>query len=142
MRLHLKEVFDFPIETLYHTVAKVEEYPHFLPWCQEVHIIERSASTIVADLVIGAGFLKETYRSRVHLQSLSAIDVEYIQGPFKSLENYWRFRKISDSQTEVEFFIAIELKSKFLQKMMEKWFNYGADNLIAAFKKRVIAGNL
>ena len=87
-----RRVLPYTPEQLYTLVAEVEHYPQFLPWCVAARIRERREGMIVADLVIGFKMIRERFTSRVTLDTTQRhILVEYIDGPFRKLENNWRF---------------------------------------------------
>ena len=50
-------------------VLDIEKYPEFVPFCLDAHIYERNYEgdliLIIADLTIGKGLIKDTYRSDV-----------------------------------------------------------------------------
>ena len=86
-------------EKLFDLVADIERYPDFLPWCVGAEILDRVDNIIVADLMIGFKFIRETFTSEVILTAPTRIDVNYQKGPFKFLRNYWKFET---SQTFIE----------------------------------------
>ena len=47
---------------------------------------------LIADMTVAYKFVRETFTSRVTLdRNAPQILVEYLDGPFKHLENRWRF---------------------------------------------------
>lgn len=123
-------------ENLYHLVMNVAEYPEFLPWCMGARIRQQTATTMTADLMIGFQFYREKFTSRVtnNPDSLD-IDVEYAEGPFKYLQNSWRF-KPDPHGCEVEFFIEFEFRSMVFQAMIEAMFAQAVRRMVRAFEKR------
>ncbi len=123
-------------EQLYDLVADVEKYPEFLPWCMAVRILSKSDSEILADLIVGYKFMRETFRSRVHLTPKTRIEVEYIQGPFHYLNNHWEFKDAKDKGTDIEFYIDFQFKSSLLQKGIQVVFESAFNQMLSAFEKR------
>ena len=76
---------------LYELVARVERYPEFLPWCTATVRPQRDGNTFYADLVVQFKVFRERFRSKVTEHPNQLIDVEYITGPFRYLNNHWRF---------------------------------------------------
>src|SRR6478752_3348124 len=82
---------------MFDLVADVETYPEFLPLCEALRIIRRSQSgegieTLVASMSIGYKAISESFTTRVTLdRPRLRILVEYVDGPFKYLENRWSF---------------------------------------------------
>lgn len=123
-------------DQLYDLVVDVEKYPEFLPWCLGVRVVAKSDKDIVADLIVGYKFFRETFRSKVHLTPKTRIDVEYINGPFHHLNNHWVFKEGPNSGTNVDFFIDFQFKSSFFQSATQMVFESAFDKMLDAFKKR------
>lgn len=131
-----QRVLPFTPEQLYNLVASVETYPEFLPWCVGARIKERTDTLILADLVIGYKMFRERFTSRVTLdKSQPRIDVEYMDGPFKYLNNHWIFMDHPDG-CEIDFYVDFEFKSAILQKTIGLLFNEAVQRMIAAFEHR------
>ena len=121
-------------------VLNIEEYPKFIPYCLNAHIYKDETvgnfQYIEADLTIGKGPFKDTYKSDVKFDKKeSIIYVKNIEGPLKYLENKWKFDQ-KDNFTEVTFDLDFELKNKFLNIFMNKSFKYGLDKIADAFQNR------
>ena len=121
-------------------VLKIEEYPKFIPYCLNAHIYkdesEGNFQYIEADLTIGKGPFKDTYKSDVKFDKKeSIIYVKNIEGPLKYLENKWKFDQ-KENFTEVTFDLDFELKNKFLNIFMNKSFKFGLDKIADAFQNR------
>ena len=121
-------------------VLDIEKYPTFLPFCLDAKVHERKKQDnlliIVADLTIGKGPFKETYKSDVkYNKKEDSIYVTNLDGPLKHLINNWYFKE-DNKFTEVSFDIDFELKNHFLNIVMTKSFQYGLDKIADAFQKR------
>ncbi len=127
-------------EQLFDLVADIENYPRFLPWCVACRINRREGNVIWADLVVGFKMLRERFTSRVTLDRPRRIDVAYLDGPFRYLDNHWTFAAHPDGGTEIGFFIDFEFRSKVLQTLMGALFNEAVRRMVGAFEKR--AGEL
>ena len=129
-------------ENLIKMVLDIEKYPEFVPWCLNAKIYEKkeeeNLTKITADLTIGKSFFNETYKSYVIFnKSSNSIIVKNIQGPLKYLENKWFFKK-KGRNSEIDFHIDFELKSKILNILMTKSFDIGLKKIANAFEKRAI----
>ena len=121
-------------------VLNIEEYPKFIPYCLNAHIYKDETvgnfQYIEADLTIGKGPFKDTYKSDVKFDKKeSIIYVKNIEGPLKYLENKWKFDQ-KENFTELTFDLDFELKNKFLNIFMNKSFKYGLDKIADAFQSR------
>ena len=91
---------------------------------------------IIADLTIGKGPFKDTYKSDVKFnKENSTINVTNIGGPLNHLENTWHFKE-HENGTEITFDIDFEIENKFLNIVMTKSFQFGLDKIADAFQKR------
>jgi coenzyme Q-binding protein COQ10 len=113
----------------------VERYPEFLPWVTGVTIRERTPDSFIAEVTVGYKFLTETYSCRVRLTPHSRIDIDYLSGPFRHLNNHWAFEAHPDG-TEVDFFIDFEFQSSMLQTMMNTVFSEAVKYMISSFESR------
>ena len=121
-------------------VLDIEKYPEFVPFCLDAHVYERNNKDdlvlIIADLTIGKGPFKDTYKSDVKFnKNEDTIYVANLDGPLKHLENKWKFKE-DKKITEVYFEIDFELKNHFLNIAMTKSFQFGLDKIADAFQKR------
>ena len=127
-------------EQLIDLVLDIENYPIFVPFCLDAKIYERKEQgdflLIVADLTIGKGPFKDTYKSDVKFNKKdSTIKVTNIGGPLNHLENTWQFKE-QENGTEISFDIDFEIENKFLNIVMTKSFQFGLDKIADAFQKR------
>ena len=127
-------------EQLIDLVLDIEQYPTFVPFCLDAKVYERNEQAdfllIIADLTIGKGPFKDTYKSDVKFNKKEdSIYVTNLDGPLKHLENKWLFKE-ENNFTEVSFEVDFELKNHFLNIIMTKSFQFGLDKIADAFQKR------
>lgn len=130
-----KRVLPYTDEQLFDMVADVRRYPEFLPWCVGARIVSRTESELVADLTIGFKIFRETFRSHVTLERPHHVHVRYLTGPFRYLNNHWRFRPAANG-TEVDFFVDFEFKSRLLQALIGTVFNEAVRLMVRSFERR------
>ena len=97
-------------EQLYELVAGVDRYPEFLPWCKAARITRREGDVFYADLVIAFKMFRERFSSKVTLHPQHQIDVEYINGPFRYLNNHWQLRRRTRTAACIDFYVDFEFK--------------------------------
>ncbi len=136
----VKRLIQCKKEQLIDLVLDIEKYPQFVPFCLDSKIYEKKQKgdllLIIADLTIGKGPFKDTYKSDVKFdKKIDSIFVTNFDGPLKYLENKWHFVEDNDI-TEVSFDIDFELKNHFLNIVMTKSFQFGLDKIADAFQKR------
>ena len=136
----VKRLIDCNKEQLVDLVLDIECYPKFIPYCLDAKIYEKKEEKnlilIIADLTIGKGPFKATYKSDVRFdKDTDTIQVTNIEGPLKHLYNKWVFLE-KDNSTEISFDIDFEIENKFLNIVMSKSFQYGLDKIADSFQKR------
>ena len=121
---------------LFKLVSDVKRYPEFLPWCLGARVKNNRKNNFEADLIIGFKIYKEIYSSEISLDNINKkIIVNYKDGPFEYLENYWVF-KDNKNGCEVQFMVDFKFKSIFLQTLMETLFSEAVRRMVGAFEKR------
>jgi coenzyme Q-binding protein COQ10 len=138
-----KRVLPYTTSQMFNLIADIQAYPEFLPWCAAARIRktthEDKAKVIDADLVISFKVFREKFGSRVTLRpETNTIDVEYLDGPFKYLNNHWKFTECKGG-CEVDFFVDFEFKSKILQSIIGVVFGEAMQRIVGAFEDRANA---
>lgn len=128
-------------EDMFALVADVEKYPEFVPMCEALSVRTRKerdgVTLLVADMTVGYKALRETFTSQVTLKPEdAAIDVRYVDGPFRFLKNEWRFEPAGDQQCDIHFFIEYEFKSRMLGALMGAMFDRAFRMFSEAFERR------
>ena len=133
-------------EQMFALIADVEAYAEFLPWCEATRIRSRkplpdgSGEVIEADLVISFKVFRERFGSRVTLRpEARTIDVDYLDGPFRYLNNHWKFEPDGPDACEVDFFVDFEFRSRTLQAIIGVVFNEAMQRIVRAFERRAAA---
>lgn len=128
-------------EQMFALVADVEKYPEFLPLCEGLKVRKRTpreggGEVLLADMSVGYKAIRETFTSRVTLDPVNLkILVEYVDGPFRYLENRWIF-KPHESGCEIVFFISYEFASRVLGLLMGAMFDKAFRKFAEAFERR------
>ena len=136
----VKRLIECKKDQLIDLVLDIEKYPEFVPFCLGSHVYEKnkegSKTLIIADLTIGKGPFKDTYKSDVKFDKKnSTINVTNIGGPLNHLENNWKFIE-TEGGTKISFDIDFEIENKFLNVLMSKSFEFGLNKIADAFQKR------
>ena len=137
----VKRLIECEKKDLIELVLDIEKYPEFVPFCFDAKIYENKKDgdlqKIIADLTIGKGPFKDTYKSDVAFnKKTDSIYVKNIEGPLNHLTNNWTFSDKNNGITEVTFDIDFEIKNKFLNSLMVVSFQFGLEKIADAFQKR------
>jgi coenzyme Q-binding protein COQ10 len=130
---------------MFSLVADVERYPEFVPLCRGLKMLDRRPSgegveIVTARMTVAYKLIQESFTSRVtldrpHLRIL----VEYLDGPFRRMENQWVFHPVSEHSSDVEFFISYEFRSRMLGALMGAVFDSAFRKFAEAFERRADA---
>lgn len=139
-------------DDMFDLVADIERYPEFVPLCRAMRVIRRTQMAdreiIVAEMQVAYKLIREKFTSRVTLiRDERTILVEYLDGPFRRMENRWTFRPVAGAEAdagrdanpaacEVEFFISYEFRSRTLGLVMGAMFDTAFRRFASAFENR------
>jgi coenzyme Q-binding protein COQ10 len=128
-------------QQMYALVADVEKYPQFLPMCDALVIKSRSVEAghemLVCEMRVGYLAVQERFICKVRLEPETPfVSSAYLEGPFRQLDNTWRFHRNSDGGCDVEFYVAYEFKSMVLQLLMGSMFDIAFRRFTEAFEDR------
>ncbi|MBM3481924.1 MAG: type II toxin-antitoxin system RatA family toxin [Alphaproteobacteria bacterium] len=129
------KLLPYSVEQMFDLVAAVERYPEFLPWCLGSRIIKREAAEVHADLLIGFKMFRERWQSRIVMARPETIDVHYVDGPFRHLDNRWRFERRPEG-CAIDFYVDFEFRSRILGKVMSGLFGEAVHRMVRAFETR------
>ncbi len=128
-------------DNMFALVADVERYPEFVPLCERLVLKEREphdeGETLVAEMTVAYRLIRESFVTRVQLRpSQRFILAEYVDGPFKYLENRWSFTPVGENSCEIGFDLAYEFRSRALQMLMGQVFDRAFRKFVTAFEAR------
>jgi len=122
-------------------VGDVERYPEFVPWVSGLRTWNRrdraeGVTTMDAEAQVRFSVVRERFATRVRLDPRGfVIDVGLISGPFRRLENRWRFKPLPEG-VELSFEIDFEFGSRFLQTLLAANFEKAVARLVGCFEQR------
>jgi coenzyme Q-binding protein COQ10 len=129
-------------EALFNLVGDVEAYPQFVPWIDELRAWNRRQEgegviTLDAEARVKFAVIRERFATRVRLdRPRLVIDVNLLSGPFRRLENCWRFEAEATGGTELTFDIDFEFRSLLLDRLLAANFERAASRLVNCFERR------
>lgn len=132
-------------EAMFELVADVEKYPEFLPYCKGLKVLRRSVApdghpTMIAQMTVGYGPVSESFVSRVAMDRDNLrLHIQYVDGPFRHLDNRWRFRDLGEGQSEVDFTIDYSFKSRAFELLAGSVFDKLFRRMAGAFEQRADA---
>lgn len=134
----IHEVYALPYsaEQMFDLVADVGRYQEFLPWVVATRVKSDSETEMVADMLVGFKQLREKFTSRVIKQRPDRIEVHYLDGPMKDLDNRWLFRPLPDGGCEVDFCVDFTFRNAMFEALAGQYFGRAFRKMVAAFEAR------
>ena len=124
---------------MFDLVADVGRYGEFLPWVVATRVRSDSETEMVADMLVGFKALREKFTSKVLKQRPSRLEVIYVDGPMRDLDNIWHFRDLPDGGCEIDFRVDFSFKNKMFEMLAGQYFDRAFRKMVAAFEQRAHA---
>ena len=126
----------YSAEQMFDLVSDVARYPEFLPWVVATRVRSDDGREMVADMLVGFKALREKFTSRVLKQRPERLEVIYIDGPMRDLDNVWYFRALPEGGCEVDFCVDFTFKNKMFEMLAGQYFDRAFRKMVAAFETR------
>jgi coenzyme Q-binding protein COQ10 len=124
---------------MFDLVADVGRYSEFLPWVVATRIRSNSETEMVADMLVGFKSLREKFTSKVIKDRPNRIEVIYLDGPMRDLDNIWRFRGLPEGGCEIDFCVDFSFRNKMFEMLAGQYFDRAFRKMVAAFDARAHA---
>ena len=129
-------ILPYSAEQMFDLVADVARYPEFLPWVVATRVKSNSDTEMVADMLVGFKALREKFTSKVIKDRPNRIEVIYLDGPMKDLDNIWRFNPLAQGGCELDFCVDFTFKNMMFEMLAGQYFDRAFRKLVAAFDER------
>lgn len=124
---------------MYALVNDVAHYPEFLPGCVAARVLTRSEREMTAALDIRKGPVSLSFTTRNRLDPERAIDMELIEGSFRSLRGSWRFDDIGGKGVRATLRLEFDFAVRATHLLLEPVFDRVCQSITAAFARRANA---
>jgi ribosome-associated toxin RatA of RatAB toxin-antitoxin module len=121
---------------MFDLVDAVEDYPKFLPWCDDAKVIHRDDTRTRATIHINYHGVTHSFTTENAKNPPQSMTIRLVEGPFKVLDGEWRFVELSPEACKVEFCLRYEFSSWLLEKLVGPVFSYIANTMVDAFVQR------
>jgi len=121
---------------MFELVDHVELYPQFLPWCAGAQVLETRPDGKTARVDIDYHGVRAHFTTDNVTRPPESIVITLRHGPFRHLHGEWRFVSLADQACKIEFELAYEFATHFLEKVVGPVFGHIANTLIDAFVRR------
>jgi len=120
-------------EKMFTLVDRVEDYPNFLPWCSKTEVIKRSEKITKATILINYHNVKQSFTTENVKIFPTKMNINLVDGPFKTLKGEWNFIEIEKDTCKIEFELQYEFSNHILDKLISPVFNMIANTFIDNF---------
>ena len=119
----------------FEVVNRVEWYPHFLPGCEKVKILESTEKySMVRVDVVWAGF-SESFVTKTWPTKYESILMEFVEGPFRYLSGKWTFARIGNDGCKVALDLTYEFEG--LANLASPLIKKSVDQIVKAFEGEI-----
>lgn len=125
----------YTAEQMFDLVADVSRYGEFLPWVVGTRVRTNSETEMIADMLVGFKALREKFTSRVEKKRPHEIEVHYLDGPMRDLDNVWKFRPTADG-CEVDFSVSFTFRNAMFEALAGQYFDRAFRKMVSAFETR------
>ena len=130
------KIVPYTASQMFALVNDIQRYPEFIPWCCSSNILAQTVDEMTATLCFARGSLQKCFTTCNRLQLDKMIDVRLVTGPFRRLEGYWRFDKLSDHTCKISFDMEFDFAGRLISFAFGPLFNQVANTLVDSFSKR------
>jgi coenzyme Q-binding protein COQ10 len=124
---------------MFDLVADVARYGEFLPWVVATRVRSDSETDMIADMLVGFKSLREKFTSKVIKERPNRIEVLYLDGPMRDLDNIWRFTDLPEGGVEIDFCVDFSFRNKMFEMLAGQYFDRAFRKMVAAFEDRAHA---
>lgn len=130
---------------MYALVTAVEDYPRFLPWCADAHVLSRSDEGMKARLTLAFSGARHGFTTLNRHDADRAVQVSLVDGPFSLLEGDWKFLPLGagggtgdavQQACKIEFDMRYEFANGPLEAVISPVFGRIANSLVDSFVRR------
>ena len=136
MKILKSVIVPFSAEKMFNLVDSCEDYPKFLQWCNNAEIIERNEHITCAKLFIDYKLVKSDFTTRNNKKFPEKMEINLVDGPFKSLFGSWNFLALNENACKINFEFNYEFSNIIFEKIIGKVFSLITNSLVESFIKR------
>ena len=135
-KIHETHTLPYTAEQMFDLVADVDRYPEFLPWVVATRVRRDSETELTADMLVGFKALREKFTSKVIKDRPHRINVHYVDGPLRDLDNNWVFTDCGDNCCEIDFRVDFAFKNIMFETLAGQYIDRAFRKMVDAFEAR------
>ena len=126
----------YPAKTMYDIVNNVPAYPDFLPWCGAAKVISQHEGIMEASILMQKGLLNHWFSTRNQLTRHKRIEMNLLDGPFKTLHGVWSFQALDQTSSKIVLDLTFEFSSGLATSALTPVFAQIANTMVDHFCTR------
>ena len=134
--IHRSALVPYSNKQMFDLVNDIESYPAFLPWCRHAQVTARESLALCASIEVAKGPVAKRFSTRNTLVTDQRIDMQLLDGPFRSLQGTWLFNPDNSGLCQVVFKLEFEYSNTLVATTLGPLFEQAADRLVQAFCRR------
>lgn len=135
-KVNRSALLNYSARQMYDLVVDIERYPEFLNWCANTRIVERGDQQVVAAIEIRFKGLHRSFTTRNTMEPGSAVRIELVDGPFRTLNGIWRFIELDEMASKIELDLEFDFSSALVARLVGPVFSQIANRQLDAFQRR------
>lgn len=125
-------------EQLFELVSDIVRYPEFVKWIKALRVsnpqVNGDLHTCIGEAVVGFKGFTESFSTSVAANSEDkTVVVKLVRGPFRKLENNWRFSSNYEGGSVIDFTIEYEFSNLILRALASANKDIAIDRIMGAF---------
>lgn len=138
-RIAKTALLPYSAELLFDLINDIAAYPQYMDGCTGATILLAEADVVEARLQLNRSGISQSFATRNRLLRPQTIDMELLEGPFKSLSGRWHFAALAPEACKVSLDLQFELDGKLASLAAGKLFEGVASNLVDSLCRRAHA---
>jgi ribosome-associated toxin RatA of RatAB toxin-antitoxin module len=110
---------------MFDLVNDVEAYPSHFPWCSAARVLARADDHLTARLELRLAGLSHAFTTRNTMQPPERLQLDLVEGPFRSLHGDWTFTALGGDGCKVN----LELDFEYAGRLAGPFLRLGFQNL-------------
>ncbi|MEM7279196.1 MAG: type II toxin-antitoxin system RatA family toxin [Pseudomonadota bacterium] len=135
-RVHRSAIVPYSAEDMFSLIDDVSAYPQFMPWCTGAEELSRDEHEVLATLELSKGGLAKRFTTRNTRKAPVQLDMDLIDGPFRTLDGGWSLRPLGDEGCEIVLRVNFEFSSFLVDLAFGQFFESTCNSLVDAFIER------
>jgi ribosome-associated toxin RatA of RatAB toxin-antitoxin module len=129
----------FSTRQMFELVARIEDYPKFLPWCSGTRVRRADDSTVEATVEIHYRGVRASFTTLNRNCPHQFIAMQFVDGPFRRLHGEWTFRELREDACRVHLSLHYQFAQGLLGRAVAPVFESIATTMIDSFTQRAEA---